>query len=240
MANVVRSSNYEVRETMLLVDLVYKYKSIINNKETDGISNKFKDECWTKIEKEFNQGPSQNESRPISSLKNKWSNLKKEARSYSAGMKRIKYETGGGKKKLFTNDVFEKVLSIIGLSATGFNSEYDNDAEPLKKKLKQNEVIPCVNDILEDQENSIENNKDCQEIFDHLVHESKEIPLWDRWEKKSSKKLVSAPPVFYFKSCEITFIRKKRTSSAQPPINCPLSSPISTQALERIDDSGFW
>ena len=49
-----RSSNFSKFEGEVLVDLAMKYKHIIENKRTDGVTIKKKSETWMKIQNEFN------------------------------------------------------------------------------------------------------------------------------------------------------------------------------------------
>ncbi|KAF2893217.1 hypothetical protein ILUMI_12956 [Ignelater luminosus] len=49
-----RGCNYTEREKQELIDIIAKYKTIIENKKTDSISIKEKQECWNIIAQEYN------------------------------------------------------------------------------------------------------------------------------------------------------------------------------------------
>lgn len=49
-----RSANFSQFENDILIDIITKYKQVIENKKTDGISIKEKDETWKKVEADFN------------------------------------------------------------------------------------------------------------------------------------------------------------------------------------------
>lgn len=49
-----RSSNYTIRERELLLSLVEKYITIIENKKTNAVFNKQKILCWENVAKDFN------------------------------------------------------------------------------------------------------------------------------------------------------------------------------------------
>lgn len=49
-----RSANFSNEETRILVDLILKYKHIIENKKADAITWKQKDAGWTRLTTEFN------------------------------------------------------------------------------------------------------------------------------------------------------------------------------------------
>ncbi|KAL4084520.1 hypothetical protein QTP88_027470 [Uroleucon formosanum] len=49
-----RNVNFSAAEEELLVELVKKYQNIVENKKTDMVMWKEKEECWRKISEEFN------------------------------------------------------------------------------------------------------------------------------------------------------------------------------------------
>lgn len=78
-----RNINFSVEEEELLVELVKKYKSVIENKKTDAVMWKEKEECWFKIVEEFNsQGLLV--VRSLTQLQLKYKNMKKVVRKKSA------------------------------------------------------------------------------------------------------------------------------------------------------------
>lgn len=51
---VKRSSNFSFSERSLLIKIALKSKAVLENKKTDAITWRQKEEEWNKIEKEFN------------------------------------------------------------------------------------------------------------------------------------------------------------------------------------------
>ena len=49
-----RSANFSEFEADVLAELVSKYRGVIENKKTDGVTIKTKEETWKKIEASFN------------------------------------------------------------------------------------------------------------------------------------------------------------------------------------------
>lgn len=49
-----RSVNFSTKEMLILVEIVKKYKHIVECKKTDGTTWREKDECWSKITDELN------------------------------------------------------------------------------------------------------------------------------------------------------------------------------------------
>ncbi|KAB0802082.1 hypothetical protein PPYR_04268 [Photinus pyralis] len=82
----------------MLVDLVYKYKHIIECKKTDALTWKDKDATWIKISDAFNA--SVMEKKTPEQLRTKYDNLKKDARRYFAKQRQDIYRTGGGINKI--------------------------------------------------------------------------------------------------------------------------------------------
>ncbi|XP_069671125.1 myb/SANT-like DNA-binding domain-containing protein 3 [Periplaneta americana] len=124
-----RAPNFSSYETSVLLDLIDKYKAILENKQTDGVTLKQKDYCWRKISVEFSCVPGVSE-RTHTNLKTAYENLKRRARRAVANEKVELYKAEGdplGPSKLDTTD--KRVLGII-LSANSYclPSPFDSDA----------------------------------------------------------------------------------------------------------------
>jgi len=77
-----RNVNFSAAEEELLVELVKKYQNIVENKKTDLVMWKEKEECWRKISEEFkSQGVLV--ARICAQLQLKYKNLKKVVREKS-------------------------------------------------------------------------------------------------------------------------------------------------------------
>lgn len=50
----VRSSNFTPNEKVLLINIIARYKNVIENKKTDSVTTQEKMNVWAKITKEFN------------------------------------------------------------------------------------------------------------------------------------------------------------------------------------------
>ena len=89
----VRSPNFLPAEKECLVKLVTKYKNVIENKETDAVNTKAKNNCWEKITNEFNSIHGR-VNRDAKSLKSLWDNLKRGTRKHYAEVKKQVHQTG--------------------------------------------------------------------------------------------------------------------------------------------------
>ncbi|KAF5276401.1 hypothetical protein FQR65_LT16349 [Abscondita terminalis] len=87
--------NYTSDEKNLLVTLVDKYKDKVENKKTNGISNKEKEAIWASIADEFNS-KALNVYRDSNALRKQWANYKQDARKAAAKQRHSLYKTGGG------------------------------------------------------------------------------------------------------------------------------------------------
>ncbi|RVE51976.1 hypothetical protein evm_003442 [Chilo suppressalis] len=134
MANNVvkreRSANFNSDERDLLVTLVQKYRNIIENKQSDGVTWKKKEFAWKQIEKDFN-AQSGAIFRSSKTLRIKYECLKRTVRKKSAALRTELYRTGGGPNTATPLDSTEIYLkSLISLSTDGLESVYDSDVLP--------------------------------------------------------------------------------------------------------------
>lgn len=92
-----RLPNFSNIEKLKVIELIEKYKNIIENKKTDNINLKEKEKCWINISKEYNSSNS-SVHRDVASLKSCWDNLKKKTRKHYAEIRNEVFKTG---KKCF-------------------------------------------------------------------------------------------------------------------------------------------
>lgn len=124
-----RSPNFSSTDLDLLINLVCKYKDIIECKKTDASTWKMKEESWTKITSEFNSltnGPP----RVSKGIKMKYETFKKELRKKISKHKEQLYRTGGGScESIVLSPNEEKIYTLINLSIEGLPSQFDSDCE---------------------------------------------------------------------------------------------------------------
>ncbi|KAJ8971787.1 hypothetical protein NQ314_000533 [Rhamnusium bicolor] len=96
----IRTANYSLEEKNVLLQLVQKYKIIIENKKTDASSNAEKESIWRKIYAEFNSVAPNNIERDVTSLKKAYLNMKKTVRKEIAEERLSILKTGGGPPEL--------------------------------------------------------------------------------------------------------------------------------------------
>ncbi|KAI8116125.1 Myb/SANT-like DNA-binding domain-containing protein 3 [Lucilia cuprina] len=121
-----RGKNFSLNEEYLLVDLVEIYKSVLENKKSDAVTWRQKNETWEKLASEF--ASQSGVQRTWKALRDKYENLKRKSKLEKATEKRETYRTGGGPTATsIVSNISEKISCLIGESATGFCNPYDND-----------------------------------------------------------------------------------------------------------------
>jgi|GEM_PF-6177826 len=121
--------NFSKDEEQLLVALVEKYKSIIENKKSNATTWKDKEKAWQMIEKEFNSNSGQNP-RNSKQLKEKYLNMKKKTKQKFSNEKRCNSQTGGGPHiPVDITNIDIAIKDIIGKQITGLNNNYDCDSQ---------------------------------------------------------------------------------------------------------------
>ncbi|XP_072946954.1 uncharacterized protein [Epargyreus clarus] len=122
-----RSANFSLPERDILVSLVQKYQTVLENKKSDASTWKMKEAAWESIQNEFN-ARSGGTFRSTKTLKVKYEGLKRTVRKKSAAIRSELYRTGGGSNKAPSLDnVEEQIKSMITLSTDGMKSVYDCD-----------------------------------------------------------------------------------------------------------------
>lgn len=126
-----RTVNFTSDEKLLLINIVAKYKDIVENKKTDAVGIREKKIAWEKITEDFNSSglycP-----RSCDSLKRLYENKKKQLRREAGEDKRELYKTGGGLPPKIKKDACDEILlSIINTKTIyGLTNSFDSDAMP--------------------------------------------------------------------------------------------------------------
>ncbi|XP_026744132.1 fibrinogen silencer-binding protein-like [Trichoplusia ni] len=122
-----RGSNFTRVESDTLIQLVLKYKNVLENKKSDAATWAEKEQCWQKIETNFNSISSVR-FRSAKALKIKYDGIKRDTRKKSAAIRAETYRTGGGPSTApVLTPSEEKVKEMILLSVVGMDSVFDSD-----------------------------------------------------------------------------------------------------------------
>lgn len=127
-----RSQNFSNEEKITLLNIISLYKDLIENKHTDAISNKQKNEAWEKICNNFNSACPDSQHRSVTVLKKFYENKKKEVRKLVAEEKAQINGTGGGPSRTIKKDAcFDMILSIINHKTVyGLKNKFADLADP--------------------------------------------------------------------------------------------------------------
>lgn len=88
-----RSTPFTLSEKMNLLELVQNHYTIIENKKTDGATNKEKNRHWDDIQKEFS-ADNVGVYRDVQCLKNLWENLKRAGKAVLNTERQNQFKTG--------------------------------------------------------------------------------------------------------------------------------------------------
>lgn len=131
MAKRSRSENFSPEEAMLLVDICIKHANVIENKNSDAITNKDKAKEWEIISEQFNAEGLKNTYRDAKTLRLKYDCIKRDIKTKKAKNKAEVYKTGGGVPKAQELNGYEtKLYPFIALSVCGLQSNFDSDTQP--------------------------------------------------------------------------------------------------------------
>ncbi|XP_012269632.2 fibrinogen silencer-binding protein-like isoform X1 [Athalia rosae] len=132
-----RGANFTKTEIDLLIDVILKYKHIVENKKTDATTWKDKNAAWEKISEEFN-AVSGNFPRSTKRIRAKYDTVKKGIRQKCSFLKTEQTKTGGGQCPVTLTPSEEKILSLTPNTMVGLQSRFDKDnAEPGQSSLRQ-------------------------------------------------------------------------------------------------------
>ena len=137
-----RSSNFSSNEKSHLINIIAKYKNIIENKETDKNTNFEKNSAWERVTTEFNATSPANIYRTKDSIKRFYENKKKELRKKVADGKMEQKKTGGGLPPPAHDEPFEDVLLSITNKKTvyGLETPYGGDVSSDEEVEPQNDI----------------------------------------------------------------------------------------------------
>ena len=106
-----RKANFSPSETALLVNLAEKDLSTIRGKFSSTVSNLKKQIVWQKITEQINSLGF--EKRTCKEVKEKWNNLKQNAKTIHAGLVKSRTKTGGGPAAKPPTSTMDKVITLF-------------------------------------------------------------------------------------------------------------------------------
>ncbi|XP_071581146.1 uncharacterized protein [Temnothorax nylanderi] len=162
-----RLPNFSTDEKITLIEIIESKKHVIENKQTDAITIKEKEKCWSDINREFNSKCIL-ANRNITSLKSCWDNLKKRTPKNTSQKSVKKFsQQATGKMTIPDDPIAEKVKSVIQPSVDGLKNQFDSDH------------VPGVDDVNVDQDT---NDNDDDMVFDvKALDEAGVATVWANW-----------------------------------------------------------
>ncbi|KAI4468172.1 apontic [Holotrichia oblita] len=179
--NKTRGPNYSSDEKCILINIIAKYKNIIENKKTDATTWKEKENTWKKITSEFNSQCCGNY-RSTESLKKYYENQKKMLRKNVVENKKKMQQTGGGTCTPGQDKNEDILLSLISNKTVyGLENMYDSDANcaaAVHEIVEEN--ITSNNEILEESIGMDHQNVLCTEhitVQEEVEHSENDIVI---------------------------------------------------------------
>ncbi|BES89339.1 Hypothetical protein NTJ_02146 [Nesidiocoris tenuis] len=121
-----RTANFSKTEEELLIELVLRRSSVLENRRTDAAMWREKEEGWKALTEEFNSLASEGP-RECKTLQLKYKNMKGIVRKKIAHIMREAKGTGGGPRTAKPLDKVEEKVKNLIFSAEEFPSFYDGD-----------------------------------------------------------------------------------------------------------------
>ncbi|KAJ8947509.1 hypothetical protein NQ314_008587 [Rhamnusium bicolor] len=122
-----RATNFNSEEVRTLINIVLKYSHVIENKETDAVTWKQKNEIWETVAAEFN-ALSGCTYRTGKVLRLEYDIMKRNLKKKTTKNKQELFKTGGDTVKVEPlTDYEEKLLQVLTLSVEGLPSHNDSD-----------------------------------------------------------------------------------------------------------------
>ncbi|KAI4455388.1 apontic [Holotrichia oblita] len=185
-----RSINFSTTEKVMLINIIQKYKSIVENKKTDITTCDEKKKVWEKIQLEFN-ATAANCERSVDSIRRFYENQKKNVRKIAANEKKDTYLTGGGTPNVFKKEPFHDVLLSImnSKSVVGLKNKFDGDGiyETVSDMPEKENVDPASSNVANTTSNidvvvSFENGDD-EDVEIIQLHYVCDEPNQNSWKK---------------------------------------------------------
>ncbi|XP_033211705.1 uncharacterized protein LOC117169435 [Belonocnema kinseyi] len=122
-----RGANFTNAEKQNLLLIVDKYRSIVESKKSDSVSNKQKLQAWEEICRAFNAKNISPEYRPAHRIKFLWDNIKRDTRRKLSALRQETFKKEGGRNPAKEELFCLKVKEIIGNAAEPMENNANDD-----------------------------------------------------------------------------------------------------------------
>lgn len=211
-----RAPNFSAREKSLLLNTVYSFKNIIENKKTNAQSWKEKDEAWEKVTKAFNSQTVEGYPRSKESLRKYYDNIKKMVRRDVANERKELHETGGGPNDQPPDDpTRELALGLMNEKTVfGLHNPYDGDSSCMTKATPgQQSAQNSSRSITTESGNG--NQSYCSRINDIPIIIINENVSVDEEDEASTSTQPNTPGIIIKETPYIKIINEEASTSTQ-------------------------
>ncbi|XP_034944850.1 uncharacterized protein [Chelonus insularis] len=148
-------------KNFFFLNILKKFKHVIENKKSDSATLKDKDEAWREIHEEHNSSSVISTQRTVKQLKKWWSNLKSDQRDALTKERQARMATGGG-SPIPTVDVDPEIENIVPNLMTSAPTLFSSNIPRDKIERRRNAVLDdvCLEEFLIEQSDDINKTKD--------------------------------------------------------------------------------
>jgi len=175
-----KNKHYTLLERKVFLQILEKYKNVIELKKCDSMALKEKDTAWNKICEEYNQSALISQDRTVQQLKKLWSNLKQSQRDALTKEKQSRLATGGGPQETEANidpDILNIAPHLMKTAPVLFTSNMTETEIEENRELACNiitinenvDVLDATNKDFSKDENNIR-NVDSQDKYEFALN----------------------------------------------------------------------
>ncbi|XP_039763310.1 uncharacterized protein LOC120636086 [Pararge aegeria] len=135
-------------EKKLFVEIFKKFRSIIENRYTDGGSLKKKNYAWALLTGEFNSSPLATSKASTKQLRRLWFNLKQRQREVLAKKRRQRFATRVGKSEAIDPDVAVGTPALIYGNDSDTVQSMEGSSVPVKSNSPSVELVSVEPDVV--------------------------------------------------------------------------------------------
>ena len=162
MSKVKKSRNFSAAEVEVLIENVEKYKTILNSRLKNSVTNADKRRVWEKICTRINAVSCV--TRTADQVKKKWSDVSSQTKCKEAVRRRERRLTGGGNQPSELSQIEQKVVGILGETAiSGVTGGIDSSRPQTAEDSDSEDSISDGNSTLVQDDTNINIHVESQE-----------------------------------------------------------------------------
>ncbi|XP_077265240.1 uncharacterized protein LOC143899110, partial [Temnothorax americanus] len=215
-----KNKHYTLMERKVFLQILKKYKNVIEIKKSDATTLKDKDIAWNNICEEYNESTLISQEKNVQQLKKLWANLKQTQRDALTKEKQSRLATGGGPQEADTNvdpDILNIAPHLMKTAPVLFSSNMTETEIEEKRDLtfnimSANESADILDSLANDDSDlKIVDSQDKHEFAFNIISSNKNVNKVDNDESDIKiGDLQDTLKTYQKQSCTTDTQRKKR------------------------------